>query len=132
MYGLALDNSWAIMNEEEMYDINGGKRLGYISNDTVVAIALTMGINPLGSALVAIGYAKLVSIVSANAALLGAKLGALGGPLGAIVGVVLGIGGAYFFVEPFVDALLQGKGIGIYGKELWNTGIYYGISLDVE
>ncbi len=27
MYSLALDNSWLVMNEEEMYDVNGGGTL---------------------------------------------------------------------------------------------------------
>ena len=132
MYSMALDNSWLIMNEEEMYDVNGGKQLAYIPNSTIEIIALSMGINTLGTALLAIGYAKLVAIVSAKASLLGAKLGSLGGPIGAAVGIVLGLGGAFFFVRPFVDALLQGRGIAINAKELWNSGIYYGISLGVK
>jgi hypothetical protein len=31
MFSLALDNSWVIMNEEEMYDVNGGMSFGVVT-----------------------------------------------------------------------------------------------------
>ena len=35
-YGLTLDNSWELMSEEEMYDVNGGAV--YIPNSTLVGM----------------------------------------------------------------------------------------------
>ena len=30
MFSMALDNSWLVMNEEEMYDVNGGGTTEYV------------------------------------------------------------------------------------------------------
>jgi hypothetical protein len=60
-YGMTLDNSWEIMSEEEMYDVNGGVT---ISNSTLDGILIALGINPLGTVLYAIGAYKLGAMVA--------------------------------------------------------------------
>jgi hypothetical protein len=40
MYSLALDNSWLVMDEDEMYDVNGGDLKNFVAN--VIALSATL------------------------------------------------------------------------------------------
>jgi len=39
-YGLTLDNSWELMSEEEMYDVNGGDGISFWTKAAIIAAAV--------------------------------------------------------------------------------------------
>ena len=69
-YAMTLDNSWEMMSEDEMYDVNGGSASSWdfhFTNESVVALfgaAASLGIVALKSALVAgLFYISLIPVV---------------------------------------------------------------------
>jgi len=54
-YGLTLDNSWELMSEEEMYDVNGGQKFTGLAawSQILEMLAVTFGLFVLGGKLAA-------------------------------------------------------------------------------
>jgi len=127
-YAMTLDNSWEIMTEEEMYDVNGGF---YLSNRDLTGILVAVGINPLGGFLWGLGIYKLGALISSKAALLGAKIGGtIGGIVGSAVGALLGLGLVGSMSLKMADALIQGKGISVTWKKTF-FGMPYWVDISV-
>jgi hypothetical protein len=124
-YAMTLDNSWELMTEDEMYDVNGGF---YISNGDLINLLITIGINPLGGLLWGIGIYKLGALISSKAALLGAKIG---GAIGGVIGALLGLGLVGSMALTMADALIQGKGISVEWKKTF-FGMPYWVDISVE
>ena len=55
-YGLTLDNSWELMSEEEMYDVNGGRSLRWYEKTAIIA---AIGISA-AALVVALTYGQLL------------------------------------------------------------------------
>lgn len=109
MYSMALDNSWIVMNEEEMYDVNGGAGLKvyYLSHQDLgglVGAAFLSGI---------VSYTYAYCQVSAIAATL-ACIPVVGPAL-----AVWLIGHSVAFAWAIVDVAFTGKGIQIYANTFW-------------
>lgn len=93
MYSLALDNSWLVMNEDEMYEVNGGGSItitlteftrkqiqiwGYVTAVGVITtiVASLCGLTGIGLAIapiVAAGVTGLVTSVLAEKYVVGSK-----------------------------------------------------------
>ncbi len=101
MYSMALDNSWLVMNEDEMYDVNGGgsTQLFYIDYNSLVQMVgavLDLGALAVSAAFIAAtSYLALVPVV--NAAYF------------AIIGM-----SALYIGTMCMAAISQGKGLGFY------------------
>ena len=128
---LVMPNNCVVMSNNEMEYLEGGI---YISNSTLLngckAVFLSVGINPVGSTLVALGVWKVYTILVAGAASISAKLGALSGPLGIALGI-LGVGAIAGIGYTLADALIQGKGIDI-GIKKTSFGMPYGLDVQVK
>lgn len=68
MYSLALDNSWIIMNEEEMYDVNGGflgwSGTKFKANMAKIAEFIFKGIAAIFGSVFATGVAVTLRLVA--------------------------------------------------------------------
>ena len=93
-YAMTLDNSWEIMNDEEMYDVNGGGSIPWWAK-TLVAV----GIAAFVAAVVFTAGAILVAGWSAVMAI---------GPVSALIGVV----GAKVAISLFIAAVGAGTTFG--------------------
>ncbi|MDY0277786.1 MAG: hypothetical protein RBQ97_06850 [Acholeplasma sp.] len=98
-YAMTLDNSWELMSEEEMYDVNGGKN----HYDTMTA---TAAVNLLGAGLLvwladAVGYSSAAALLAAPTLGLGSIItGIIGGYSGWMASLYLG---AYNQANDIVD-----------------------------
>ncbi len=111
MYSLALDNSWLVMNEDEMYDVNGGY---YIANSAIITLVSFAG----GAALTTAGQAGYVQLGLAFGSMFSFLYAIpIIGPLTAyVLANVLHLG------VKIADVFLRGKGLDIglawYGLKL--------------
>ena len=105
---LVMPSNYSIMNEDEMTYVEGGF---YISNEGVKNVLLACALDPIATAVFAIGYWKAVSWISAEFGLFCARFGAAAGPVGSFVAFVLGGLTAASIAMTVVDALWEGQGI---------------------
>ncbi len=93
-YAMTLDNSWEIMCEEEMYDINGGTSTTFINNIS----GLYYGYVEFRNAIIFTGVATIGGMIAwaqfgfwytlAHFGAVGAIIGSLGTPAVAIIAVL--------------------------------------------
>lgn len=66
-YAMTLDNSWELMSEDEMYDVNGGflgwSGTKFRNNVGVIAGAIWTAVKYLGIATLAASFARVISQV---------------------------------------------------------------------
>ena len=116
-YTMTFDNSWELMSEDEMYDVNGGL---YLDQSTVDS--LLMGI--IGTVVASpYGISGVALLVKGSAGYIVSALGSLG-PVGLVIGV---LGSAYVvahateIAEALVTASIHRQGIDLnFG---WKWGI---------
>ena len=125
---MVMPSSYAIISNDEMEYVDGGF---YISYNSIKNVVLACCLNPIGATLVGIGLYKLAGLITAKAAILGAKLGAFGGPVVSLIsGAISAVIGAAA-AGTIAHALIQKKGIGIdlvYSR--W--GIPYWVEINVR
>lgn len=125
---MVMPSNYAVVSNDEMEYVDGGF---YISYNSIKSVVLACCLNPIGATLIGIGLYKLAGLITAKAAILGAKIGALGGPVvAAISGAVSAvIGGAAAWT--IARAVIEKKGIGVdlvYSR--W--GIPYWVEINVR
>jgi len=116
-YAMTLDNSWELMTEEEMYDVNGGLYLnqGFVDS-LLIGIIGSVNAN-------AFGIAGTATLVKGSAGFIIASLS----PLGA-AGIVIGVLGSAYVIshaweiaEALVTSSVHRKGIDVnFG---WKWGV---------
>lgn len=111
MYSMALDNSWLVMNEDEMYDVNGGSGIDvyYFSHGelgALVGAAFMSGVISYSAALAA------VTLLTASVAV----VPVLGWAAAAYIGAHAGQ-----FAYALVEAAFSGKGIMIVANTFWGV-----------
>jgi len=103
----------------------------YISNNTIKNVLIACALNPIPAVLIGIGIYKVCAILASAGAKIGAAIGGIAGPIGSIIGALLGIAGFGALAYPFVDAVIQGKGVNIGLKYTW-FGMPYGLDISVR
>ncbi|QWB99708.1 class IIb bacteriocin, lactobin A/cerein 7B family [Mycoplasmatota bacterium] len=114
-YAMTLDNSWELMTEDEMYDVNGGY---YIANSAINTLVAFAG----GAALTTTGKVGYVKLGTAFASMFVWVFGIPG--IGPLLALYIGANTAHFGAK-LADAFLQGKGLDIGLK-------WYGLKLTVK
>jgi len=115
-YAMTLDNSWELMSEDEMYDVNGGIQIGsnyvYFSyNDIVIAVGTAAG---------SLSSFQLALLFIANTAWLN-KIVGVGTAIWGLIGISAVLLGGYL-----LQAVNQQKGLEIKynkGDSPWLFGI---------
>lgn len=128
-YAMTLDNSWAIMNEEEMYDVNGGWDM-YISHSKIKGILgdVITNYGPINAAMIAGGSTTLFAMVWASMKTYSGlvALGAI--PVwGQIAVAAIGLI-SLAVVGTLLGAYLAGKGIKIWANVDFS---WFSVSVDV-
>lgn len=122
--GLALDNSFEIMNEDDMFDVNGG---AYFNKNQVLGIsAALVGFGAPLILLGMVGYKKFMVLTIAGIWKASSTLGVIFGAVGLVIGLLIGAV-ASTIASGLVNALIQGKGLKL-GVEKTFFGMPYWIS----
>ena len=125
---LVMPSNFVAIESDEMEYVDGGF---YIPYTTIRSFVLTCCINPIGATLIGIACSKLAGLITAKAAILGAKIGAFGGPVvAAVSGIVsAAIGGAAAWT--IARAVIERKGIGVdlvYSR----LGVPYWVEINIR
>ncbi len=119
-----LDNSFEIMNDSDMFDVNGG---AYFSKNQVLGISATLvGFGAPLILLGMVGYKKFMLLTIAGIWKASSTLGVIFGAVGLVVGLLIGAV-ASTIASGFVNALIQGKGLKLGVKKTF-FGMPYWIS----
>jgi len=122
-YAMTLDNSWELMTEDEMYDVNGGSTQTYVGGAAVKEIT-NMLANVAGWATLAFKF---------GAFLLGGTLTFATG-VGAIVAFASAMGLAWSLALTAINAITTIMAIGFYfsdgGFKVTNIGLF-GMGLNI-
>ena len=88
-YAMTLDNSWELMTEEEMYDVNGGKN--HYDTMTATAAVILLGAGLMTWLSNAVGYAAAAALLAAPTVGLGSIIsGIVSGYSGWMASLFLG------------------------------------------
>ena len=104
-----MPTSYVDIDRDEMEYVDGGA--WYLSNRGLKNVLTACALNPIGTTLFALGYTKVVGLISAKWSLFLGKLGSVGGFVGWLAGFTLGALTAASCAKTVVDALWAGKGI---------------------
>lgn len=98
-YAMTLDNSWEIIAEEDMYNVNGGKN--HYDSMTANAAVILLGAGLLAAVADAVGYSTAAALLAAPTLGLGSIItGLIGGYTGWLATLYLG---AYNQANDIVD-----------------------------
>jgi len=112
-YAMTLDNSWEVMNEEEMYDVNGGNAAMFVKNIVGLA-AMFAALGVVGKTFGKILKTFASSSVSKFFAWTAAKWAAFTATHAKLVNVI----STALYVTVIVGAVAL-------GVAMWNTRVFY-------